>query len=107
MISPPPNAPPGPGPNGPQSPNPGPGPNQPPGPQPPPPNQPPPPPPPNTRAPKRNWLTGMRNPFARKPNVVKDDTRSAIEKMRDKVAEFDEDYKNAGERVLGFFMSLI
>lgn len=27
--------------------------------------------------------------------------------MRDKVAEFDEDYKNAGERFLGFFLSFI
>lgn len=35
------------------------------------------------------------------------DTRSAIERMREKVAEFDEDYKDAGERILGFFMSFI
>lgn len=35
------------------------------------------------------------------------DTRSAIEKMRDKVAEFDEDYKGMGERFLGFFMQVV
>jgi hypothetical protein len=35
------------------------------------------------------------------------DERSAIEKMRDKVAEFDEDYKGIGERFLGFFMQLV
>jgi hypothetical protein len=33
--------------------------------------------------------------------------RSAIEKMRDKVAEFDEDYKDIGERVLGGFTQFI
>ncbi len=35
------------------------------------------------------------------------DERSAIEKMRDKVAEFDEDYKGIGERVLGVFMQIV
>lgn len=35
------------------------------------------------------------------------DNRSAIEKMRDKVAEFDEDYKGMGERFLGFFMQVV
>ena len=35
------------------------------------------------------------------------DNRSAIEKMRDKVAEFDEDYKDIGERVLGGFAQFI
>ena len=33
--------------------------------------------------------------------------RSAIEKMRDTVAEFDEDYKGIAERLLGFFMQLV
>jgi hypothetical protein len=33
--------------------------------------------------------------------------RSAIEKMRDKVAEFDEDYKDIGERLLGGFTQFI
>lgn len=33
--------------------------------------------------------------------------RSAIEKMRDKVAEFDEDYKDIGERILGGFSQFI
>ena len=31
--------------------------------------------------------------------------RSSIEKMRDKVAEFDEDYKDIGERILGAFVT--
>jgi DNA-binding ferritin-like protein len=35
------------------------------------------------------------------------DKRSALEKMRDKVADMDEDYKDAGERVLGFFIQLV
>jgi hypothetical protein len=35
------------------------------------------------------------------------DKRSAIEKMRDKVADMDEDYKDAGERVLGFFIQFV
>jgi hypothetical protein len=35
------------------------------------------------------------------------DKRSAIEKMRDKVAEYDEDYKDGGQRFLGVFMSFI
>ncbi len=33
--------------------------------------------------------------------------RSAIEKMRDKIADFDEDYKDIGERVLGAFAQLV
>jgi hypothetical protein len=33
--------------------------------------------------------------------------RSGIEKMRDKVAEFDEDYRDIGERVLGGFSQFI
>jgi hypothetical protein len=40
-------------------------------------------------------------------HTVIEDKRSAIEKMRDKVAEMDEDYKDAGERVLGFFVQLV
>ena len=35
------------------------------------------------------------------------DNRSALDKMRDKVAEFDEDYKGMGERILGFFMQVV
>lgn len=35
------------------------------------------------------------------------DERSALDKMRDKVAEFDEDYKGIGERILGFFMQVV
>lgn len=48
----------------------------------------------------RSWLGGRKQPEG-------EDKRSAMERMRDKVAEFDEDYKDAGERFLGFFMSLI
>jgi len=33
--------------------------------------------------------------------------KSALDKMRDKVAEFDEDYKGMGERILGFFMQVV
>ena len=33
--------------------------------------------------------------------------RSAIEKMRDSVAEMDEDYKGIGDRVLGLFMQIV
>lgn len=33
--------------------------------------------------------------------------KSAIEKMRDKIADFDEDYKDIGERLLGFFVQLV
>lgn len=33
--------------------------------------------------------------------------RSAIEKMRDKLADFDEDYKDVGERLLGAFVQLV
>ncbi len=33
--------------------------------------------------------------------------RSAIEKMRDSVAEMDEDYKGMGDRILGLFMQVV
>src|SRR5450432_3312590 len=33
--------------------------------------------------------------------------QSAIEKMRDKLADFDEDYKDIGERLLGAFVQLV
>jgi hypothetical protein len=33
--------------------------------------------------------------------------RSSMERLREKVEEFDEDYKNIGERLLGFFMLFI
>ena len=39
--------------------------------------------------------------------IYEKDNRSAIDKMRDKVAEFDEDYKGLGERFLGFFMQVV
>src|SRR5579859_6758064 len=47
--------------------------------------------------------------FGRKatPKDKEEDHRSAIEKMRDKVADFDEDYKDLGERLLGGFAQLI
>lgn len=33
--------------------------------------------------------------------------KSAIERMRDKIADFDEDYKDLGERFIGFFAQLV
>src|SRR5947209_8792597 len=39
--------------------------------------------------------------------IYEKDDRSAIDKMRDKVAEFDEDYKGVGERLLGLFMQIV
>jgi hypothetical protein len=41
------------------------------------------------------------------PPFVPEPERSGIEKMRDKVAEFDEDYRDIGERVLGGFTQFI
>jgi len=48
---------------------------------------------------------GSSNAGYAPPEPVKE--RSAIEKMRDTVAEYDEDYKGMGERILGFFMQLV
>jgi hypothetical protein len=66
----------------------------------------------------KSWFSGWDDRRKAKLHVVRTDERgqekvydkderSAIEKMRDKVAEFDEDYKGVGERFLGFFMQLV
>jgi len=62
----------------------------------------------------RTWFNGWndrRKNQARviyqSPPVAAPEQKSSIEKMRDKVAEFDEDYRNVGERLLGFFMQLV
>jgi hypothetical protein len=61
----------------------------------------------------KSWLGGWND---RRKNQMRmtsgekireKDNRSAIEKMRDKVAEFDEDYRGIGERLLGFFMQIV
>jgi len=66
----------------------------------------------------KNWFNGWNDrrknqshlprtdQRGREKTYEKDD-RSAIEKMRDKVAEFDEDYKGVGERLLGVFMQIV
>lgn len=41
------------------------------------------------------------------PTLLPVRQRSAIEKMRDTVAEMDEDYKGMGDRILGFFLQLV
>lgn len=56
----------------------------------------------NHAAPKSDPVS----PPDREPSTPERD-RSGIEKMRDKVAEFDEDYKDIGERVLGGFTQFI
>lgn len=61
----------------------------------------------------KNMLSGMFGPKAAPKSEpvptaqTPQSERSAIEKMRDKVAEFDEDYKDIGERVLGGFTQFI
>ncbi|GCE26412.1 hypothetical protein KDA_18960 [Dictyobacter alpinus] len=59
----------------------------------------------------RPGRTSQMPPPPRQPydggEKIKPDERSTIEKMRDKVAEFDEDYKDVGERVLGGFTQII
>lgn len=65
----------------------------------------------------KDWFNGWndrrKNQFYQRTDergqekIYEKDTRSAIEKMRDKVAEFDEDYKGMGERLLGFFMQVV
>jgi hypothetical protein len=58
---------------------------------------------------KRVWnsIFGPKGEPKDPPRTRVKDERSAIEKMRDKVAEMDEDYKDLGERVLGFFVQLV
>lgn len=62
----------------------------------------------------KNWFNGWNDRRKSQFRVVRPDEkihdkddRSAIDKMRDKVAEFDEDYKGIGERFLGFFMQIV
>ena len=66
----------------------------------------------------KDWFSGVfggekeqsgpaSQPSPPPPQSKEDDKRSAIEKMRDKVAEMDEDYKDPGERVLGFFVQIV
>jgi len=65
----------------------------------------------------KGWVNGWNDRRKSQPRIIHippkeekihdTDERSAIEKMRDKVAEFDEDYKGVGERFLGFFMQLV
>jgi hypothetical protein len=62
----------------------------------------------------KNWFNGWND---RRKNqsytprtqekIYEKDNRSTIDKMRDKVAEFDEDYKGVGERLLGLFMQIV
>src|SRR5437868_13306159 len=55
---------------------------------------------------RKNQSYASQNSGQEREKIHDKDERSAIEKMRDKVAEFDEDYKGIGERLLGFFMQL-
>src|SRR2546429_1621286 len=62
----------------------------------------------------KSWFNDWNDRRKSQPRIIHippkeefEDSRSAIEKMRDKVAEFDEDYKSIGERFLGFFMQLV
>jgi hypothetical protein len=66
----------------------------------------------------RNWYNGwndrrkaktyrVRTDQRGREKIYEKDNRSAIDKMRDKVAEFDEDYKGVGERLLGLFMQIV
>lgn len=65
----------------------------------------------------RNWFNGWNDRRKNQTRATRtdergrekiyDDNRSALDKMRDKVAEFDEDYKGMGERILGFFMQIV
>lgn len=56
---------------------------------------------------RKSHLHAVRTDERGREKIYEKDGRSAIEKMRDKVAEFDEDYKGIGERFLGFFMQIV
>ena len=56
---------------------------------------------------RKNQTYTTRTDERGREKIHDDDNRSALDKMRDKVAEFDEDYKGMGERILGFFMQLV
>jgi len=51
--------------------------------------------------------TTQAGPIPAPPLLLPVRQRSAIEKMRDTVAEMDEDYKGMGDRILGFFLQLV
>ena len=56
---------------------------------------------------RKDQVRATRTDQRSREKIYEKDDRSAIEKMRDKVAEFDEDYKGMGERFLGFFMQVV
>jgi hypothetical protein len=56
---------------------------------------------------RQNQIHATRTDERAREKIHDKDERSALDKMRDKVAEFDEDYKGMGERILGFFMQLV
>lgn len=56
---------------------------------------------------RKDQSYSRQNTSREQEKIHEKDNRSAIEKMRDKVAEFDEDYKGMGERFLGFFMQVV
>jgi len=56
---------------------------------------------------RKDQVQATRTDQRGREKIYEKDDRSAIEKMRDKVAEFDEDYKGMGERFLGFFMQVV
>jgi len=56
---------------------------------------------------RKSHLHAVRTDERSREKIHDKDGRSAIERMRDKVAEFDEDYKGIGERFLGFFMQIV
>lgn len=66
----------------------------------------------------KNWFNGWNDRRQNQTRATRTDERgqekihdndnhSALDKMRSQVAEFDEDYKGMGERILGFFMQLV
>jgi hypothetical protein len=56
---------------------------------------------------RKDQVQATRTDERAREKIYEKDDRSAIDKMRDKVAEFDEDYKGMGERFLGFFMQVV
>ena len=52
---------------------------------------------------KASPSSALSGPVQAQPVLLPVKPRTSIEKMQDTVAEFDEDYRNLGERMLGFF----
>ena len=52
---------------------------------------------------KASQPSAPSGPVQAQPVLLPVKPRTSIEKMQDTVAEFDEDYRNLGERMLGFF----